>query len=132
MKLILDTNVFVSGIFWNGPPHEILKLWRDGKITLVLSQDILKEYTRVIDDLSRKYPEIDVSGIINLLIQKAQIANVPPLKENVCEDPDDDMFLACAIHQKAKLIVSGDKLLLKTSGYQGIEVITAKKFIDTF
>ena len=46
MKVILDTNVLISGIFFSGPPHQILNAWRDGKIQLVISQEILKEYWR--------------------------------------------------------------------------------------
>jgi len=37
MRIILDTNVFVSGVFFTGPPYEILKGWRDGKWQLVIS-----------------------------------------------------------------------------------------------
>ena len=44
MKVVLDTNVFISGVFFSGPPHQILTAWRDGKIQLAISQEILKEY----------------------------------------------------------------------------------------
>lgn len=47
MKAILDTNVFVSGVFFSGPPYQILKAWRDGNVQLVISTDILSEYIRV-------------------------------------------------------------------------------------
>jgi len=47
VKVILDTNVFISGVFFSGPPHQILNAWRDGVIKLVISQDILSEYRRV-------------------------------------------------------------------------------------
>lgn len=39
---------------------------------------------------------------------------------SVCDDPDDDKFVECAIASKTKIIVSGDKHLLKVTGYQGI------------
>jgi putative PIN family toxin of toxin-antitoxin system len=48
MKVVLDTNVFISGIFFSGPPYQILKAWRDGKIQLVLSESILEEYLFVL------------------------------------------------------------------------------------
>ena len=47
MRIILDTNVFVSGVFFTGPPYEILRGWRDGKWQLVISPEILDEYRRV-------------------------------------------------------------------------------------
>ncbi|NOY85319.1 MAG: PIN domain-containing protein [Nitrospirae bacterium] len=47
MRVILDTNVLVSGIFFSGPPYQILSAWRDGKIAFVISPEILEEYERV-------------------------------------------------------------------------------------
>jgi predicted nucleic acid-binding protein len=44
MKVILDTNVFASGIFWNGIPAKILKLWQAGQFILYLTPDIFEEY----------------------------------------------------------------------------------------
>ena len=46
--------------------------------------------------------------------------------------PDDDKFLACAIAGKSKLIVSGDKHLLRVSGYRGIKVERPREFIDEY
>lgn len=54
------------------------------------------------------------------------------MTEPVCDDPDDDKFLACAIASGTKIIVSGDKHLLRVSGYQGIEVLKPKTFIDVY
>jgi len=42
MKIVLDTNVFISGIFFSGPPSIILQAWSDSKIQIVLSEEILK------------------------------------------------------------------------------------------
>ena len=47
MKVVLDTNVFISGVFFSGPPYQILKAWREGKIQLVVSEKIFEEYVRV-------------------------------------------------------------------------------------
>ena len=53
MKVVLDTNVFVSGVFFNGPPYEILKAWQDGKIQLELSLEILDAESFAWDHLDR-------------------------------------------------------------------------------
>jgi len=55
VRIVLDTNVFVSGIFFTGPPHHILCAWRDGKVHLVISPEILEEYSRVAEVLSEKF-----------------------------------------------------------------------------
>ncbi len=47
----------------------------------------------------------------------------------ICSDPDDDKFLAAAISGKAGFVVSGDKALLKTDGFQGIRVMKPSDFL---
>jgi predicted nucleic acid-binding protein len=47
VKIVLDTNVFVSGIFFGGPPGTILEAWQDGRIDFAVSLEILTEYERV-------------------------------------------------------------------------------------
>jgi uncharacterized protein len=56
MKIILDTNVLLSGIFFNGPPYLILIAWREGKIELAISREIFEEYRRTADLLAKSFP----------------------------------------------------------------------------
>ncbi len=130
MKIVLDTNVFISGIFFSGPPAQILKAWKDKKIRIVLSKEILDEYQRVAKELSAKFPSVDIEPIIELLTIYGEVVETTGVSVNVCEDPDDNMFLECAIASNSKIIVSGDNHLLKISGYQGIDVVSPRKFID--
>lgn len=132
MRIVLDTNVVISGVFFSGPPYQILKSWRDEKLQLVISDEIFDEYQRVAEILSIQFPGIDLGPILDLIAIKSELVSPPPLFERVCDDPDDDKFLACALTGKVKLIVSGDKHLLKVSGYHGIKVIRANKFVDEY
>jgi len=129
VKVILDTNVFISGIFYSGPPNQILNAWRDGKIQLVISHDILREYLRVGEIFADKFPSIDLQPILDLVTIEAELHVVEDLSERVCSDPDDDKFLACAIASGSKIIVSGDKHLVKVSGFHGIEILKPHEFI---
>lgn len=130
MKVILDTNVFISGVFFSGPPHQILNAWRDGVIKLVISQDILSEYRRVGEAFSDEFPSIDLRPILDLVTIEAELYVAEDLPEPLCSDPDDDKFLACAIASGSKIIISGDKHLLKVSGYQDIEILKPREFIN--
>jgi putative PIN family toxin of toxin-antitoxin system len=132
VRIVLDTNVFVSGVFFRGPPYEILKAWQDDRFQLVISQEILQEYREVGEALAKRFSGVDLSPILELLIVKAELTESPSLLEAVCDDPEDDKFLACALAGNSKLIISGDKHLLKISGYQGIKVIKPRKFFDDF
>jgi len=129
VKVILDTNVFISGVFFGGPPRQILNAWRDGKIQLAISQEILREYWRVGEALADEFPLIDLQPILDLVTIAAELYDVKDALEPICTDPDDDKFLACAIASGSRIIVSGDKHLLKVSGFQGIEVIKPREFI---
>ena len=132
MRITLDTNVLVSGIFFNGPPFQILNAWRDEELRLVISSDILAEYQRVANILGEKYPQIDLHPILDLLTVNSEVLAAPPLSEPVSKDPDDDMFVACALAGKVKCIVSGDKHLLNVDGYQGIQILKPRVFVDTY
>lgn len=132
LKVVMDTNVFVSGVFFSGPPYQILKAWQSGQFELVASQDILDEYYRVGEILAEERPAIDMKPIFTFVLEHAKIYKPVLLKEAVCEDPDDDKFFACALASESKVIISGDKHLLKVSGYQGIEVLKPRDFIDNY
>ena len=132
MRVVLDTNVFVSGVFFSGPPYQILKAWRDGKVQLVISPEILDEYQRVGEILAEDHPNINLKLFLDYVIRNAEIYAAPPLPEAVCEDPDDDKFLACALASGSTIIVSGDKHLLKISGYEQIEILKPRDFVNRY
>jgi len=132
LKVIIDTNVFISGVFFSGPPSKILEAWRDGKVQLVVSREILQEYQHVLETMEEEFTGVDVSEILELFTVKSELIAAPALIKAVCVDPDDDKFLACALASKVKHIISGDKHLLKVSGYRGVEVVKPRKFIDNY
>ncbi len=132
MKVVLDTNVLISGIFFSGPPSEILKAWRRGIVQFILSPDIVDEYMKVTKILSNEFPDVEVGPILTLIVTHSEIIRIPPLPMQICEDPDDDKFLACALSSNNRIIISGDKHLLKLSGYQGISILTPKDFISQY
>lgn len=130
MKIVLDTNVFISGVFFRGPPYQILKAWSEGRVRLLMSGEIFEEYQRVGGLLSKDFPGVDIRPFLELLAINPEFVTPKKLKNPVCDDPDDDKFLACAIAGKSKIIISGDKHLLRVSGYKGIKVLRPREFVD--
>lgn len=130
MRAVLDTNVLMSGIFFSGPPYEILSAWRHGIVTLVVSAEILDEYRRIGQRLAGKYPGVDIGPILALIAVHAEFVEAPLLREQVCEDSSDDKFFACAVASGCHVIVSGDKHLHRASGYSGIEVVSPREFVE--
>jgi putative PIN family toxin of toxin-antitoxin system len=126
MRVVLDTNVLMSGIFFAGPPARILAAWAEGEL------DLLAEYRRVVDRLRKKYPSVDVDPVLDLVIRESRIVEPVPIDADACSDKDDLKFLACALAGNATCVVSGDRALLRASGYEGIEVMTPRAFQTRF
>ena len=130
MKIVLDTNVFVSGVFFSGPPYQILRAWRDGRLQIVFSREILAEYQRVGERLAEQFPHVNLAPLIELVAVTGQMVRASRLPARICDDPDDDKFLACALAGRCKIIVSGDKHLLRVSGYRGVRVMRPNDFVE--
>jgi uncharacterized protein len=132
MRLVVDTNVFVSGVFFGGPPYAILEAWRRRKVELVVSLPILAEYRATGDELAGRFPGADLDPWIRLVEARASLVEAPALGRQVCTDPDDDKFLACALAGRARMVITGDRALLRVTGYSGVTVTTPRLFVDEY
>jgi uncharacterized protein len=128
MRLLLDTNVVVSGLLWNGTPAQLIDTARRDEVELCTSRPLLAELSRILQ--RTKFAKvITASGMTldQLVLGYAGLATlVVPAKipPTVLNDPDDDHVLACAVAAKTDLIVSGDSHLLDLMAYQGIPIET--------
>jgi putative PIN family toxin of toxin-antitoxin system len=130
VKAIVDTNVVLSGVFFGGLPGRVLEAWRDERFVLVLSAPILAEYREAGAEFEAKYGGTDFEAFAALLLVNSEIVDAPEhLPQQVCADPDDDKFLACALAAGVRVIVSGDRALRAVSGWNGIEILTAREFL---
>lgn len=129
MRVVIDTNVFISGIFWTGPPHQILMAWQQNQFKLAVTPAILEEYKRVSDIIGKKYPNIDLNFIIEWVTQHAELFAAINLSKPIFRDPDDDKFIACAIAADTKYIVTGDEDLLVLNETMDLEIIKPNTFV---
>ena len=132
MKIIVDTNVLVSGIFFSGPPYIILDAWRRNKVQFIISPDIFDEYTRVSHDLQKQFPAVNIDQFLELILLHSDMCFPAQLSKPVTQDPRDDMFIACALKSGTKIIISGDKHLLNVSGYKNIKVVNPSQFLKEY
>ncbi|MEA3242584.1 MAG: putative toxin-antitoxin system toxin component, PIN family [Pseudomonadota bacterium] len=130
MKVVLDTNVLISGIYFGGIPGKVLEAWGARRFQLLVSTEILQEYLNVAERLADRYAGVEYESILGLIIQNAELVQPSDLPEPVSTDPDDDKFLACALAGDSTTIVSGDSDLLNVSGYCSITVLTPKAFVS--
>ena len=130
MKVVLDTNIFVSGIHWIGASDKILKAWILSKFDLVCSLPIIEEIIRVL--LSFKIP-MDSDDILwweDSIFEKSILVIPTKQVDIVKDDPDDNKFIEAALEGKAEFIVSQDKHLLKLKQYKDTKIIHPKEFLD--
>ena len=130
MKLVLDTNIFISSFFWGGNPRKIMTRIIDGEDILFVSNEILQEVFLV---MARSKFNVSRPQIIRFIDSIGEIAcRVTSFGtiRGVCRDSDDDKILECAVLGNVDFIISGDNDLLFLKSFQGIPVMTAVEYID--
>lgn len=129
MKIVIDTNVVVSGLLWGGPPNQLLKWARDGVLEAIGCEEIIEEIRRVLKykKFVKRISKLDTSPgqVIAYFMNLVRFVPSPDSIPNVIpEDPFDNIFLALAFENDAVLIVSGDKHLLSLKEYKGIQIVS--------
>ncbi len=109
-----------------------MQLWKSGKLELVISLDILEEYHRVAETISKKFPQIDITTILELISLRSVMVDISKPYPKITADPDDDKFMVCAEASNTEIVISGDSHLLDVNGYKGIKVLTPRQFIKQF
>ena len=133
MKIVLDTNVLVSGTFWEGDSAKILNLIDTKEIGLILSEELIEEYNEVInrDEILDKIQNKDLilNKTVQKIIQNSSITEPSSKFDIIKEDSDDNKILECAFEGKVNYIISQDNHLLKLKEFQGIRIITPEEFV---
>lgn len=133
IRAVLDTNVLVSGIISeSGPPRQIALLWQRRRFVLLTSEAIIAEVTRVLHypRIQRRYrlTESDIHAVVDSLTQDA-IVTEGLYQVQRSQDPDDDMFLACALEGRADFLVTGDPHLAAIKHYHGVQIVSPRQFL---
>jgi hypothetical protein len=134
VRVVVDTNVLVSGVISEkGAPRRILEAWRQEHFVLVTSPAIITEIIRVLH-----YPRIqetyhlieaDIQGVAETLTIDA-LVTTDSYRVERSRDPQDNIFLACALEGKAEYLVSGDIHLLELKQYQGVQIVSPARLLE--
>ncbi len=131
MRVVLDTNVFISGIFWSGNYcSQLIDKWKNKEIELVSSLDIVEELIETLRNFKISMPENIIEEWRNLLLNNSILIQSSTKMEAIKEDPEDNKFLETAIDGKADFIVSQDKHLLNLKEYQGIKIVKPEEAVN--
>jgi uncharacterized protein len=137
IRVVLDTNVFLSGVLTPGRvPAKLFELVLSGKLKLVISPPIIQEIQRVFHYpgiikviKKRKLESKELEEAVFRIMRVAHITPGAVNVEGVAADPSDDMFLAGALEGQADYIISGDHHLTDLKDYQGIRIMAPSAFI---
>jgi uncharacterized protein len=129
MRVVLDTNIFIS-MTLGGLVGKINDYWKSGEFTLIVSDAILSEYLNVLQRPKFHLTAEIIVAILGRIQRKAEFVTPAKKIRWVESDPKDDMFLEAGLEGKADYIVSGDSHLLDLKIFRGIEILSAREFIE--
>jgi len=132
MRIVVDTNVLVSGLHWGGIPAEVVKAWTNGRVEVVCSAEIIREYSEVLHRLNPGMPPAKLDGMLSFLISQSEIIRPNHWFKIILEDSGDDKFIDCAFHAQARMILSGDKHLLRLKKFGPIQLVSPAEFKRNF
>lgn len=138
LRVLIDTNLFVSGLISNkGAPHELMQLWLSGVFALIISADQREEIAEVLSrplivQRYRVYPE-SRERLLQLLDSQAvrvEVSAPPPIH---VRDAKDEFILAAAVHGGADYLATGDEDLLVLDGQSelgSLRIVTARQLVN--
>ncbi|MCP4407704.1 MAG: putative toxin-antitoxin system toxin component, PIN family [Gammaproteobacteria bacterium] len=133
MRVVLDTGILIAALISsNTPPDLIYRAWRKKQFELITSEWQLTEFRRVsrYPKLRRYLKPFEAGNLVNGLRNQAIVLGDFP-EVDLSPDPDDNPVLASAIAGEAEYIITGDKRdLLSLGVVQGIQIVTARDFVD--
>jgi putative PIN family toxin of toxin-antitoxin system len=130
-RVVFDTNIWISGLLWRGKPYQCLLLARAGLIQVVYCQQMVAELSRKLRNVFG-FSENHIQAVLYELRGMAENVDITGDLHVVADDPDDDMFVECAVVAGATWIVSGDHHLLDLGQYKDVSVISAADFLAHF
>ncbi len=130
MKIVIDTNVFISAVFFGGLPLKVLHSIISKRNDAYISPQIWDEYNDVIERLTKKYPSRLKHQLIDEVFKVFKVIS-PSTAISICRDPDDDKFLSCAIDAGCQYLVSGDDDLLSLGKVEDVTICTPSEFLNT-
>lgn len=127
IRVVLDTNIYISAFLFGGKPSQILRQIEIGRVALYYSRSIRTEIEQVLAEKFR-WPDEMISLACAPLWSISSLV-VPRRRIQACSDPDDDRILECAVEAQAQFIVTGDKHLLQMMSFERILILRPSEFL---
>jgi len=129
-RIIVDTNVLISALISEGKPRALIREITNGRLALVLSEEMLKEFQDVLRRPKFEIPEKEIDNFVKTSIITSEMINAKSNFRIVKEDPDDDVVLNTAYDSAVEYIVTGDEHLLKLKEFKNIKIVTVSEMLN--
>ena len=129
MKVVLDTNVLISGIFFGGVPGKIVENWIKEYFFVYATPDILDEYIRVINELGFQNKAL-VSQWSSLLPNLCRLVPDRKTYYQICRDKEDNKFFFCALDSNANYLITGDMDLKSITVHPKFRIVSPRHFLE--
>lgn len=129
LRVVADTNILISAVIAKGNEYALLSAAKTGRLQLVLSLQIIKEFTGVISRPKFGFSKAQIDSAIKHIISISEIVATTAKVQAVKEDPDDNKIIEAAIDGKADYIASGDKDLLRLKNFDRIKIAPATEIL---
>jgi len=128
--VVLDTNIFISAVFWEGKPYIVVKKAINQEVIVFISNYIIDEIRKVLArDFNIEKQEID--DLVNAVLYFTHLIKPKESVKVIKDDQKDDKILDCAIACKADFIISQDNHLLNLKSFRGIKIASPEEFLKT-
>jgi len=132
VRVVLDTNVLLSGAFTSGLCSRLIdELVGDREWQIVLSEHLLAEFRRHGAGTFKASVD-EVEAFLAPVLEWGLMVTPEAVAPDVCRDPNDLAILGTALAGKADVLVSGDKDLLVLGSFRGIAMVTPREFYDHY
>ena len=127
IRVVIDTNVYVSALVFGGKPAAVLQLAESGAFQVVVSATIKDE---LVETLTTKFgwPSSRAEQAGRELWHEAYWV-LRPQEVEASRDPDDNPILGCALESHARVIITGDQDLLMLHPFRGVEILAPAEFL---
>jgi len=134
MRVVLDTNVWLSGIFWRGEAYNLINYCFDKKIEIIISKDILEEISIVLSREEKfqkfmKNRKESIEDLMRTILSTSKLVETKSKLEVVKDDPKDNIILEAALDGKADFIVTYDSHLLNMIEFREIKLLSPEEFL---
>lgn len=128
-RIVIDTNVLISALGWNGAERALLTHCKEGLFELVISLPLLKELERVLHYKKLNFQKEEQAEFLSLVTALAVVVEPKEALEVISAHPPDNRIVECACEGCAEFIVSGDEHLLQLSEFRSIKIMRAPDFL---